>query len=139
MDSGSKRKRNLATNHSVDVRNLAGRVYSKLRDEGFTVQEATQLLRECELTIGNSTYRGYQKRIKEGHDPVPGVVPPGRPRSLSKSQEEILVGWVVHKYVSHEQVDRDLAVDFLRDEFNIVLTPQSIGNYMNDNHLAEKK
>ena len=80
------------------------------------------------------------EEVKAGDDPVAGVhvVPSGRPRSLSREQEEILAG-VVEKYVSHEQVDRVSVVGFVMDEFLIELTPQSIGNYMRSNHLKEKK
>jgi len=63
----------------------------------------------------------------------------GNSAALSEFQFRVLIGWVLNRNILKEKVMRRNCSDFLKDTFNIVLHPSTIGRYLHEGGIVNKK
>lgn len=137
--SAMKRKgedNNLRGSSSKHIKLCLAKVAVELKVRSLKIGEVTDIYKTAGYDVGLRTLGRWVSKLEKGEEPFVEEDKRGGKKSLSPQQENILVGYVLHKNNRGISVNREMCSNFLENHFDVTMSLQNISKYLEQNNLS---
>jgi transposase len=115
------------------------RVADGLLAEGVSYKRQREIYSEAGYEISERSFRRLRACVHEGVDPLSGAKSSGRPKALTDRQLLVFLGWVLHSNDENEKVDLQGSVRFVKDQFAIEASEETVRRILVQNGFSSLK
>jgi len=124
---------------TLDTKTLYAQVFVAVQNLGVSRAKLMDELNRLGSNLKKNTVaRWVKETLLTGTAESPQKLS-GNSAALSELEHRILIGWVLNQNILKEKVMRRNCAKFLKDAFDITIHPSTIGRYLNDGGITNKK
>ncbi len=120
---------------SPEVKEALGAVGHGLRQEGWTVPAVKSLFQNAGFDVGGETLRRWTDACGAGQPIISKAKKTGVRKKLGDEERRVAAGWVLQQ---EQKVDRRRFSGFVKDAFDVDISPMSASNYLAEFDLSRR-
>jgi transposase len=138
MKKGSTKKRKLnsgtydACELTPEVRELVGKLFLHGKEFDIDKSVLVDLLEVCDVSVSDRTIFRWKKKVKQNLPVISPSKASGKPRTLSKEQDLVTVGYILVQILEKQQITRGTILNFLRENWSITVDRSTISRWFNE-------